>query len=67
MGEEQARGLVASVRAFAHVTDESNQEEQEGPPLSVTVGHSKQGQEEGSTLAKPSATESKELALSDSC
>jgi hypothetical protein len=67
MREEQARGLVASVRAFAHVTDEPNQEEQEGPPLSVTVGHSKQGQEEGSTLAQPSTTESEEPAVSDSC
>jgi hypothetical protein len=43
MGEEQARGLVASVRAFVSATGESNQEEQEAPPLAVTLGHSKQG------------------------
>jgi hypothetical protein len=67
VAEEEARGLIASVRAFAQVTDERNQEEQEGPPLSVTVEHSKQGQEEISTLTQPWATESKELRLSDSC
>ena len=64
MGEEQVRGLVASVRAFAPVTGEPNQEEQEAPPLAVTLGHSKQGQEEGPTLAEPTAIESKELPIS---
>ena len=57
VGEEQVRGLVAYVRAFAPTWGEPNQKEPEGPALAPTMGDSRQGEQEGRALAEPPEAE----------
>ncbi len=57
VGEEQARGLVAYVRAFAPTLGKPNQEEKGGPAFAPTMGNSRQGDLVGPALAEPPETE----------
>jgi len=53
VGEEQARGLVAYVRAFALTLGKPNQEKPEGLALAPTMGNSRHEEPEVVSLAEP--------------
>ena len=57
ISEQQARGLVAFVRAFAPTLGKLNQDEQGGPALASTTGDSRQEEQEGPALAEPPEAE----------